>query len=413
MTDRCSISQEEAAGKALLAGHADVLRAGLESFVKWLMETEATALAGAPLGVRSADRKDSRNGYRPRMWDTRVGTLDLLVPKLRKTGYVPSFLEPRQRAEKALLAVIQEAYVHGVSTRKVENLLQGLGVVSVSKSEVSRVCEELDQQVNEFRRRRLSAEAYPYVWLDARYEKVREGVHVVSNAVVVAYAVKDTGEREVIGIDVGPSEDEAFWSQFLRSLVERGLRGVRLVISDAHKGLKKAIREVLCGSVWQRCRVHFMRNVLASVSKKAQPVVSAMLKSIFSEPDHGAARDRVRRVLEALRKERLDRAATVIEDGIDDALAYMHFPSAHWRQIHSTNPLERLNRELARRSAVVGIFPNAASVLRLFGMILIEQNDEWSIGRRYFSQESMTALAPAAAERVSPALTAEETARAA
>jgi len=397
MADKRSIDFDEAVRKVLTEGSPDFLRSALGVLATRIMELEATKLAGAEKGERSAERQDHRNGYRSRTWDTRVGTIDLQVPKLRRTGYVPTFLEPRQRGEKALLAVVQEAYVLGVSTRKVDDLLQAMGLTGISKSEVSRVCEELDGVVREFRTRRLAGR-FPYLWLDARYEKVRIDGRVVSNAVVVAYAVRETGEREIIGIDVGPSEDEAFWGQFLRALVERGLDGVKLVISDAHKGLKGAIRSILSGATWQRCRVHFMRNLLATVPKSAQPFLSALAKTIFAEPDQKSARDRARGIVDALRKRRLDRAADLLEEATEDVIAFMGFPTAHWRQLHSTNPLERLNRELARRTSVVGIFPNPASVLRLVTMLVIEQNDEWSVGRRYFSQESMAALyAPAEA----------------
>lgn len=395
MADRRSIEFDEVLGKMLTEGSPDFLRGALGMLASRIMELEATKLAGAEKGERSDQRQDHRNGYRSRSWDTRVGSIDLQVPKLRRTGYVPSFLEPRQRSEKALLAVVQEAYVLGVSTRKVDDLLQAMGLTGISKSEVSRICEELDGIVTEFRTRPLTGR-FPYLWLDARYEKVRIGGRVVSNAVVVAYAVRETGEREIIGIDVGPSEDDAFWSQFLRALVERGLAGVQLVISDAHKGLKKAIREILSGATWQRCRVHFMRNILATVPKTAQPLLSALVKSVFAQPDQKSAREQARSIVGVLRKKRLDRAADLLDEAAEDVIAFMGFPTAHWRQLHSTNPLERLNRELARRTNVVGIFPNPASVLRLVTMLVIEQNDEWSIGRRYFSQESMATLyAPA------------------
>lgn len=405
MADKRSIEFDNAFRKVLNEGSADFLKDTLAMVACRIMELEATKLAGAEKGERSAERQDHRNGYRPRTWDTRVGTIDLQVPKLRRTGYVPTFLEPRQRGEKALLAVIQEAYVLGVSTRKVDDLLQAMGLTGISKSEVSRVCEELDEHVREFRSRPLEGR-FPYLWLDARYEKVRIGQRVVSNAVVVAYAVRETGEREIIGIDVGPSEDDAFWNQFLRALVERGLAGVQLVISDAHKGLKKAIREILSGATWQRCRVHFMRNILATVPKSAQPLLSALVKSVFGQPDQKSAREQARKIVDVLRKKRLDRAADLLEEAVEDVIAFMGFPTAHWRQLHSTNPLERLNRELARRTRVVGIFPNPASVLRLVTMLVIEQNDEWSEGRRYFSQESMAALYATAASQSPLALEA-------
>lgn len=392
--------------KVLSEGSPDFLRQALEAVAKQLMELEVTRLAGASIGERTGDRRDHRNGYRQREWKTRVGTLDLAVPRLRRTAYVPCFLEARRRSEKALLSVVQEAYVHGVSTRKVEDLLQAMGLDRISKSEVSRVCQELDEVVAAFRTRSLSGARYPYVWLDARYEKVRVDGRVVSNAVVVAYGVKETGEREVLGVDVGPSEHEEFWKQFLRSLVDRGLDGVQLVISDAHAGLKRALQAVLSGATWQRCRVHFMRNALSRVSKKAQPLVSATLKTIFAQPTQEAAREQIRRVVEALQKTH-PRVAELLDEAGEDVIAYMAFPPEHHRQIHSTNPLERLNREIKRRTAVVGIFPNPASVVRLVGALLVEQNEEWQVGRRYFSQESMAKLYEPAAGTPEPTLLGE------
>ena len=395
MADRGIIEFEDRLNKLLVEDSPDFLREALYAVTSRLMELEATRLAGAAKGERSPDRKDYRNGHRPRTWDTRVGTLALQVPKLRKTPYVPSFLEPRRRGEKALLSVIQEAYVHGVSTRKVEDLLQAMGLERISKSEVSRICGELDGIVEAFRTQPLAPCRYPYVWLDARYEKVRVNGRVVSNAVVIAYGVRETGEREVLGVDVGPSEEGAFWKQFLRSLVERGLNGVQLAISDAHAGLKQAIQAVLSGATWQRCRVHFMRNALSRVSKKAQPLVSATLKTIFAQPSQGCARKQAAAVADPVRRPQRKGAQPPDEDaeaGIGDT----GFPPAHWRKIHSTNPIERLNREIKRRTAVVGIFPNQAAVIRLVGMLLIEQNEEWAIGRRYLSQESMAQLYAAA-----------------
>jgi transposase-like protein len=392
MADRRIIEFEDLLDKLLVEDNPDFLKEALRLLSSKLMEIEVTRLAGAGKGERCpADRKDYRNGYRPRAWDTRVGSLALQVPKLRKTPYVPSFLEPRRRGEKALLNVIQEAYVLGVSTRKVEDLLQAMGLERVSKSQVSRICGELDGVVQAFRTQPLAPGRHPYVWLDARYERVRVDGRVVSNAVVIAYGVRDTGEREVLGVDVGASEDGEFWKQFLRSLVERGLNGVQLVISDAHAGLKKAIQAVLGGAAWQRCRVHFMRNALARVSKKAQPLISATLKTIFAQPNQKRARKKAREVADALRRTH-PKVAELLDEATEDVIAFMGFPQAHWRKIHSTNPIERLNREIKRRTAVVGIFPNQAAVIRLVGMLLIEQNEEWAISRRYLSQESMAQL---------------------
>lgn len=399
-----SITLEGLLDKVLHEEGSDFLREALSLLARKIMDLEVLQRTGAERYERTAARTNSRNGTRERPWETRAGTIDLEVPRLRKGGYVPVFLEPRRRAERALTAVIQEAYVAGVSTRRVEGVVESLGCKGVSKSEVSRLCGELDAEVTAFRTRPITGR-YPYLWLDARYEKVRVLHKVVSSAVVVAYAVRETGEREVIGVDVGPSEDESFWAQFLRGLLERGLSGVQLVISDAHKGLKKAIREVLTGASWQRCRVHFLRNVLSIVPRSAQGAVSALVRSIFSQPSAAAAREQTKRVIAQLRKI-APKAAQLLDEAADDVIAYMSFPAQHWRQLHSTNPLERLNREIARRTDVVGIFPNEAAVVRLVGMLLIEQTEEWSIGRRYFSQQSMAALYAGDAARL--AIPAEE-----
>jgi transposase-like protein len=370
----------------------DVLREGIRVLSQALMETEVAGLIGADRHERSADRTAYRNGYRTRTWDTRVGTIELAIPKVRPGTYFPSLLEPRRRAEQALLAVVQEAYVHGVSTRKVDDLLKGLGLDGISKSEVSRMCSELDPLVEAFRTRPLAGE-HPYLWVDATYHKVRVDGRVTNQATVVAVGVTDQGERQVLGVDVGPSEDRAFWTAFLRSLVKRGLRGVRLVISDAHEGLKQAIATVLSGATWQRCRVHFMRNLLATVPQGAREPIAAIVRTIFAQPDHATALAQLRKVADGLRP-RFPATAALLEDAAEDVLAYRHLPAAHQRQLHSTNPLERLNKEIKRRSNVVGIFPNARAVIRLVGAILLEQDDEWAVAdRRYFSAESMKQLA--------------------
>jgi transposase-like protein len=319
-----------------------------------------------------------------------VGTLEVAIPKLRTGSYFPTFLEPRRRAEQALVAVVAEAYVQGVSTRKVEALVQTLGITGISKSEVSRMAAGLDAQVDAFRTRPLDAD-YPYVWLDARYEKVREDGRVQAMAVVVAYGVRADGVREVLGVDVTAGEHVVFWRTFLQSLVARGLHGVRLVISDAHPGLRQAIREVFVGAAWQRCRVHFMRNVLARVPKKAQAMVAATVRTIFEQPDRERARAQLGTVIEAL----ADRFPAVVElliEAEDEVFTFYDFPAEHRRQVYSTNPLERLNKELKRRSAVVGIFPNRAAAVRLLGAVLVEQHEEWLVGRRYFSETSMRRL---------------------
>lgn len=382
----------------------EAMRKGLEpsedwlrDMVRWtvqeLMEAEVSAQIGAERYERSGERSTYRNGYRAREWDTRVGTLELAIPKLRDGSYFPSWLEPRRRSEQALVAVVTEAYVQGVSTRRVEALVQSLGIVGISKSEVSRLCASLDEQVDAFRSRRLAGR-YPYVWLDARYEYVREDHQVQSMAVVIAYGVRDDGVREVLGLDIGPSEDTPLWRAFLQGLVARGLGGVRLVISDAHRGLRQAIREVFVGAAWQRCRVHFMRNIIAQVPKSAQAMVAATVRTIFEQPDRAAARAQLRQVCASL-QERFPKVVELIEAAEGEILTCSDFPKEHWRQIYSTNPLERLNKELKRRSAVVGIFPNRAAVLRLFGARLAEQMDEWLVGHRYFSLGSMASvLAP-------------------
>ncbi len=371
----------------------DFLRRALSWLVHELMAAEVSAQIGADRYERTAERTTQRNGARSRDWDTRLGTVDLRIPKLRAGSYFPTFLEPRRRAEQALVAVVAEAYVQGVSTRKVEALVQTLGIAGISKSEVSRMAASLDAQVEPFRSRPLDAE-YPYLWLDARYEKVREDGRVQSMAVVVAYGVRADGVREVLGLDIGPSEDVALWRAFLQGLVARGLRGVRLVTSDAHRGLKQAIREVFVGAGWQRCRVPFMRNVIAQVPKSAQAMVAATVRPIFEQPDRAAARAPVRQVCTTL-QERFPKVVALLEDAEGDILSFYDCPREHWRQIYSTNPLERLNKELRRRSAVVGILPNRAAVIRLFGALLAEQTEAWLVGKRYFSLASM-------AKRVQP-----------
>jgi transposase-like protein len=378
-------------GKLLEEQDGDVLREGIRVLSQALMETEVAGLIGAERHERTGDRTAYRNGSRTRTWDTRMGTIELAIPKVRPGTYFPSLLQPRRRAEHALLAVVQEAYVHGVSTRKVDDLVRALGVDGISKSEVSRICGELDTAVTAFRTRAILGE-HRYVWLDATYHKVRVDGRVISQATVVAIGVTSEGERQVLGVDVGPSEDRAFWTAFLRSLVKRGLAGVRLVISDAHEGLKQAISTVLTGATWQRCRVHFMRNLLATVPQGAREAIAAIVRTIFAQPDHASALTQLRKVADGLRR-RFPKAAELLEEAAEDVLAYRHMPSEHHRQLHSTNPLERLNKEIKRRSNVVGIFPNPAAVIRLVGAVLLEQDDEWTVAeRRYFSAESMQQL---------------------
>ena len=368
----------------------DALKEGLVLLVQELMEAEVKEKTGAERYERTKSRRTYRNGYRPRRWDTRVGSLTLRIPKVRQGSYFPALLEPRRRTEKALLSVVQEAYVHGVSTRKVDDLVRALGIEGISRSEVSRICAALDERMEAFRNRPLGGE-YPYVWLDATVVKVREGGRVVNMAAVVAVGVTQTGEREVLGFDVGAAESYGFWVSFLRGLASRGLSGVKLVISDAHVGLRQALSEVLAGASWQRCRVHFMRNLLGLVPRGAQPLVGAWVRTIFAQPDQEAAREQLELVVGSL-EGKYPKAADLLRDAGEDVITHMAFPQAHWRRIHSTNVLERLHREIKRRCNVVGIFPNARSALRLIGAVLEEQGDEWLAVRRYFSLGSMAAL---------------------
>jgi putative transposase len=368
----------------------DWLREGVRVLAQALMEMELEQHLGAERHERTPERTGYRNGTRERTWDTRVGTLELQVPRVRDGTFFPSLLEPRRRAERALVAVVQEAYVQGVSTRRVDDLVQALGMQGISKSQVSRLCSELDKEVERFRTRRLEG-GYPYVWLDGTFVKVREGGRVVSQAIVIAIGVRATGEREVLGLDVGPTESGAFWLAFLRSLVARGLSGVRLVISDAHGGLKAAIASVLQGAAWQRCRVHFIRDVLAVVPKSAQQMIAATICTVFVQPDAASARKTWRTVADSFRL-RFTRVAQLMDAAEDEVLAYLSFPHEHWHQIWSNNPLERLNKEVKRRTDVVGIFPNSDAVVRLVGAVLAEQHDEWQVARRYFSAESLAKL---------------------
>ena len=389
MADELRMALAEVLRKAGVE-QADFLREGVRVLAEELMEIELAEHVGAERHERTADRTDYRNGYRERPWDTRVGTIELKVPRVRDGSFFPSLLEPRRRAERALVAVVQEAYLQGVSTRRVDDLVQALGMQGISKSQVSRMCAELDKEVERFRTRKLEG-PYPYVWLDGTFVKVRENGRVVSQAIVIAIAVTTSGEREVLGMDVGPSESGAFWLAFLRDLAARGLDGVKLVISDAHAGLKTAIGSVLQGASWQRCRVHFMRDALALVPKSAQQMVAATIRTVFAQPDATAAREQWRRVADTFRA-RFGRLAEMLDAAEADVLAYANFPAAHWHQVWSNNPLERLNKEVKRRTDVVGIFPNTPAVVRLVGCILAEQHDEWQAARRYFSAGSIAKL---------------------
>lgn len=368
---------------------ADLVREMLAFAAERMMEMEIESKTGAPVGSRSPERLNHRNGYRERAWDTRAGRIELAIPKLRKGSYFPSFLEPRRTAEKALVAVIQEAYIQGISTRSVDDLVKAMGGTGVSKSQVSRLITEIDERVNAFLNRPIEGE-WPYLWIDATYLKEREGGRIVSTAVIVAVGVNTLGKREVLGVTSGPSEAEPFWKGFLRSLADRGLRGVKLVISDDHKGLRSAAGKVF-HATQQRCRVHWMRNALAHVGPKQRPAVVAMLKTIFAQESAEAAHKQWHHVADALR-ERYEKLAIMMDGSREEVLAYMAFPKEHWPQISSTNPLERVNKEIKRRADVIGIFPNNAAVIRLVGALMLEQNDEWSVSRRYMTLETIGML---------------------
>jgi transposase-like protein len=369
---------------------ADLLREMIGFAAHRLMELEVEGLAGAAYGEKSAERFVQRNGYRDRSWETRAGTVELRIPKLRKGSYFPGFLEPRRMAEKALTAVVQEAYVQGVSTRAVDDLVQAMGMSGISKSQVSRLCGEIDEKVKAFLHRPIEGD-WPYLWIDATYVKVRQNGRIVSVAVIVAVGVNGDGRREILGLDVGPSEAETFWTGFLRKLARRGLRGVKLVISDAHEGIKATVAKVL-NAGWQRCRVHFMRNVLAHAGRQGRRVVSAFIATAFAQDDAAAARAQWRKIADQLRP-KLPKLAAYLDEAEADVLAYMTFPAQHRAKLHSTNPIERLNGEIKRRTDVVGIFPNEAAIVRLVGAILLEQNDEWAVQRaRYMTLETITTL---------------------
>jgi len=369
---------------------ADILRDMISFAAERLMEIEVGGMTGAGYGEKSPTRLAQRNGHRERDWHTRAGTVELRIPKLRKGSYFPGFLEPRRMAEKALTAVIQEAYIQGISTRSVDDLVKALGMEGISKSQVSRLCEEIDERVTAFLDRPIEGD-WPYLWIDATYVKVRQNGRIVSVAVIVAVGVNSDGRREVLGMDIGASEAEPFWTAFLRKLARRGLRGVKLVISDAHEGIKAAVSKLLCAS-WQRCRVHFMRNALAHAGKSGRRVVSAFIATAFAQETPEAASQQWRSVADQMRP-KLPKLAGLMDDAEPDVLAYMAFPKEHRAKLYSTNPIERLNGEIKRRTNVVGIFPNEASITRLIGAIMLEQNDEWAVQRgRYMSLETMAPL---------------------
>jgi putative transposase len=389
------MTDQETALRELLAKGSDagLLREMIGFAAQRLMELETEERCGAAHGERSPERRVQRNGYRDRDWETRAGRVELRIPRLRKGSYFPAFLEPRRTAEKALTVVIQEAYIHGVSTRSVDALVQAMGGTGVSKSEVSRLCGEIDDRVGAFLNRPIEGE-WPYLWLDATYVKARRDGRVVSVAVIVAVAVNTDGRREVLGTTVGNSDAEPFWTEFLRSLTRRGLRGAKLVISDAHEGLKAAASRVL-GATAQRCRVHFLRNAMRHAGRTQRRIVSAWIGTAFAEADQASARRQWRAVADQLRP-RVSKLAELMDGAEEDVLAYMGFPAAHRAKISSTNPLERVNGEIKRRADVVGIFPNEAAVVRLVGALLLEQNDEWAVSRRYMTLETLAPMDDAA-----------------
>lgn len=372
-------------------GDQDLLRQLAETVLAQLMEFEVAQRTGAERHARSEERQTYRNGYRERTLDTRLGTLELAIPKLRNGSYFPSFLEPRRLSERALVAVIQQAWVGGVSTRKMDALVKAMGCEGIGKSQVSELCQALDARVNDFLNRPLEG-SWVYLWLDATYLKVRLGGRVVSVAAIIATGVNPEGKREILGLGIGLSEAKEFWVEFLRSLVARGLSGVQLAISDSHEGLKAAIAQVL-GATWQRCRVHFTRNLQACVPRDCAGMVAALLRQVFTQPDLASARTHWRQVADQLRG-RFPKAAALMDAAEDDVLAHLSFPVAHRVKLHSTNPLERLNKEVKRRTDVVGIFPNEASIRRLVGAVLMEQNDDWIEGKRYMTLETMAEVTP-------------------
>ena len=371
-------------------GDSDLARAMLKTFAETLMSAQASMQCDAAYGERTEERTNSRNGYRIRPWDTRVGSIDLAIPKLREGSYRPDWLlVPRRRAEQALVAVIGQAYVEGVSTRRVDDLVRAMGIDGISKSEVSRLAAELDAKVAEFRDRPLDAGPYRYLWIDGLTQRVREGGRVVNVTAVIATAVNAQGQREIVGFDIVTTESTEAWTAFLRGLVARGLSGVELVISDAHGGIKAAIAAVLSDASWQRCRTHFMANLATKIPKASWPMIAALVRSIFEQPDRDATWNQLGEVVDKLTQAGFADTATVLLDAADDILAFTAFPVEHWSKIRSNNPQERLNKEIRRRTDVVGIFPSRKAVIRLVGALLAEQTDEWAITKRYMSVETL------------------------
>jgi putative transposase len=392
--------------ETLAAASPDVLREMVRQFAQRMMDAEVEVSCGAAYGEVSPERVNSRNGYRMREWDTRAGTVELAIPKLRQGSYFPSFLEHRRRAERALASVVATSYLLGVSTRRVEKLAASLGVVGLSKSQVSAMAAELDEMVSSFRNRPLDAGPYTFCWIDALTQKVREGGRTVNVHCLIATGVNAAGYREILGVDVTSSEDGAGWLAFLRGLAARGLSGVALVISDDHAGLVNAIAAVLPGAAWQRCRAHYQRNLLTRVPKSAQPWVSTLVRTIFEQPDAASVRAQHAHVVAAL-EARLPAAAAHLDTARDDILAFTAFPREIWRQIWSNNPQERLNKEVRRRTDVVGIFPGRGAIIRLVGAVLAEQNDEWTESRRYMGLEILAACRKAAEPGMGQDITSE------
>ena len=399
MTTKATMALAELSEKG---SDADLLREMIRQITQRMMDMDVEGLCAAAYGERNSERTNSRNGYRDRIWDTRAGTIDLKIPKLRKGSYFPGFLEPRRTAEKALTAVIQEAYIQGISTRSVDDLVKALGMTGVSKSQVSRLCGEIDERVQAFLNRPIEGD-WPYLWIDATYVKVRASGRIVSVAVILAVGVNTDGTRELLGLATGPSEAEPFWTEFLRSLSRRGLRGVKLVISDSHVGLKAAIARVF-KATWQRCRVHFMRNALAYAGKGQRQMVLALINTVFAQETAAAAHEQWRVVADQLRA-KFPKLSAMMDDSEHDVLAFMAFPKAHRKQLASTNPLERLNAEIKRRTDVVGIFPNDAAIIRLVGALLLEQHDEWQLQRRYMQLEGLNAVSDNQTARLSAVIT--------